>query len=319
MLRSSWAAPGAAALFAQLVFFAAPASAADGQSIEAASKLFERGEDQQRRGDFKGAAASFARADELVPDAAALEAALRASVLADDAVLGMTLAERAGRSPPPARLNRVIESARTKFAKRVGRLRVRCAACTATVDAQPMDVTTPRWLSPGDHEVVIQAAGRSDRRTLRIDAGSSTDVVPIEGPGTPTQQEIAASTSTSKLPSPREEPAATAAPASGLSPVWFWVALGTTAAAGGVTIASAVDTTSKYDAFKQRPSSSAADSGKAAETRTNVLAGVTAALGLVTAGVGLFAVRWSAAEPPPVTATLDITPDRAVATLQTTF
>jgi hypothetical protein len=302
--RSSWAAAVAAASLAHLVL-ATPASADEGREIEAASQLFEQGAEQQRRGDYKGAAQSFAHADELVPDPNALEAALRASMMADDAVLGMTLAERASRGPAPARLARVIEIARAKFAKRAGRLTVRCATCNVTVDDQPTEANAPRWLAPGDHEVVVEAAGRSDRRTVRVDAGSSTDIVALDAPPPPAP--------------PMEKKTAPPPAAAGLSPVWFWVALGTTAAVGGATLASGLDTDSQHDAFERSPSRSAADSGAAAETRTNVLAGVTAALGLATATVGLFAVRWSSPASPPVTATLDITPTGALTSIRGRF
>jgi hypothetical protein len=294
---------GVAILIAQLAL-AAPALASDTETIEAASRMFEQGTAEQRRGDYRSAAQSYARADELVPDPAALEAALKASLLADDPVLGMTLVERSRRGPMPTQLARTVEAVRAKFSQRAGRIAVRCAGCRVIVDGQPIEVDAPRWFLPGEHEVVIEAAGHADRRMLQVDAGSITDVVPLMGtlpiyppPGaTPSERTVT----------------------SGLSPAWFWVALGTTAAAAGATIASGLDTAAKHDAFSKVRSRDGADEGQSAETRTNVLAGVTAVLGLATAGIGLFAVRWSATEP-PATATLDLAPERALARIQGRF
>jgi hypothetical protein len=104
-------------------------------------------------------------------------------------------------------------------------------------------------------------------------------------------------------PAPRPAPRAAAplfAPAEterdsgrGVSPAWFWLAVGATAAAGGATLVSGIDALDKHAAFTANPSDAAASEGRDAQLRTNALIAGTAALALTTTVVGLFAVRWS--------------------------
>src|SRR5262249_38779194 len=98
-----------------------------------------------------------------------------------------------------------------------------------------------------------------------------------------------------------------------LSPAWFAAFAATTAVLGGGTIASGVDAANQHAHFvddhcalapSRRATSDAtclsiARTGSNASTRTNVLAGVTAGLGVATALVGIFAVRWSPAKRAP--------------------
>jgi hypothetical protein len=74
-----------------------------------------------------------------------------------------------------------------------------------------------------------------------------------------------------------------------------------TAVAGGVLVWSAVDTKDKYDTFHaaQPPTLVMQEDGLAAKLRTNIFVGVTAALGVATAAIGIFAVRWSDAPASP--------------------
>jgi hypothetical protein len=82
--------------------------------------------------------------------------------------------------------------------------------------------------------------------------------------------------------------------------VWFWVSAGATVLAGGVTIGSGIDTEQRHAAFARDCRSSPttcsqlATEGQSAQTRTNVLIGVTAALGAATLATVLL-VRWHGA------------------------
>jgi hypothetical protein len=77
------------------------------------------------------------------------------------------------------------------------------------------------------------------------------------------------------------------------------VGLGTAAVAGGATVASGLDALGKHDTFVNdncakvgSPScNTLGTAGSSAETRTNVLLGVTAALGVATI-VSLVFTRW---------------------------
>src|SRR6185503_19747013 len=104
------------------------------------------------------AATLFARADELAPNAAALEAALRAAVKADRAVLGMELVRRAEGRSPDGTLLEATEEARSEFRARVGKLTVVCSACSPTVDGKAWEPGKTQWVEAGYHLVALQAA-----------------------------------------------------------------------------------------------------------------------------------------------------------------
>jgi hypothetical protein len=83
------------------------------------------------------------------------------------------------------------------------------------------------------------------------------------------------------------------------------VGVGLTAVAGGLTIASGIDTLHNpgEDAVRrecagQTESCPAYQKGRDAQLRTNVLIGVTAGVGVVTGVIGLFLTQWT--KPAPV-------------------
>jgi hypothetical protein len=311
-----------AALLAALL--AAP-TLARADDPEAAHQAYDRGKAAFDARRWAEAAGEFARADALAPNPVALESALKAAVLADDPLLAMSLADRAeSRSGAGEAVIGAAKKARARFADRTGKLLVRCAAarrCTVNVDADPFPVEQRRWVKAGDHAVEISAEGKVSRYTVKVEgamtlewsepAGAAPEApppAPSVAPPAPSVAPPPPAPSVAPPPAPAAAvlpPAAIAPPAAtlaapapqeGLSPAWFWAGLGLTAVAGGLTIASGVDTLSKHDAF-MNGLNEAAESGKAAQTRTNLFLGVTGALGLSTAALGLFAVRWHTASP----------------------
>jgi hypothetical protein len=96
------------------------------------------------------------------------------------------------------------------------------------------------------------------------------------------------------------------AKSAGLPPTAFWVGVGVTAVATGVTIWSGLDTQSNPGADKVRNACSAGDAncqslydqGRSKQTRTNVFLGVTAGAFVATAVIGAFFTDWSAGEKP---------------------
>lgn len=116
----------------------------------------------------------------------------------------------------------------------------------------------------------------------------------------------------------------------GLSPVWV-IAVGSAAlVAGGVTVWSGLDAVSKnddYEALVMQPGTTLAQAQQAfddttsAESRTNILIGVTAGLA-VTAGVMVFFTDWSGdgeEEAPSVTPTVALGPGGAMVGGKGTF
>jgi hypothetical protein len=81
--------------------------------------------------------------------------------------------------------------------------------------------------------------------------------------------------------------------------VWFYVGLGATGVAGAAAIVSGVDTANQHSSFASNCGSAnppkacpgLSTNGQSAQTRTNVLIGVTAGLGVLTAAT-VFFVRW---------------------------
>jgi hypothetical protein len=251
-----------------------------------ARDAFERGSAAYRTGDFARAALEYSRADALDPNAAALRAALDAATLADDAVLGTELLDRATRAPPDADSRRAIDAARARFAHRTGRVVIRCAptsVCLATVDGATVDVTLPKIVTVGAHSVVVQSGGGLQPLIVSVAADQTI--------------EVHAATPAPASPAPT---APHDASRGGMHPAYFFVALGATAIAGGVSVWSAVDTKSRHTQFDDAACNRAptpgcgslASEGDAAQTRTNVMFAVSGALALATATLGVF-VRWS--------------------------
>lgn len=68
---------------------------------------------------------------------------------------------------------------------------------------------------------------------------------------------------------------------------------GLTAVSAGVLLWSGVDTLTARDAYVANPTEAGYNDGVGRETRTNVLIGVTAALGVATAVSAIFFTEWS--------------------------
>lgn len=275
------------------------APAADAPSpddIAEASRLYEQGTAAHAAGRFDAAARAFAAADDRVPDAAALEAALLAVLETDDAVLATRLATRTARAPFDEALSELAERARRRFADRVGRVVVHCDGCAAEVDGERIVPGIASVVEVGTHEVTIAVGARTERRSITVEPSSIVTLLPVASPEPVAPDPV--------VPSPEPASPATTGP----SPAWFWVGVGLTGAALGGTIASAVDTASKRADFEAEPSPPLAEAGEAAQLRTNALIGVTAGLAVITGVVGLFVVDWGddagASSPPPARAGL---------------
>jgi hypothetical protein len=257
----------------------APSEAA----LAEASALYERGVEAHRRGDRCGAAVHLGEADLRVPDAAALEAALGAALGCDDPTVAMPIAARADGRALSERAASLAHQIRARHGPRAGRIVIRCERCEARIDGVPAAADVERWVLVGDHEVAVTAGGLETRRDVRVEPGAVVTLMQLDPP--PAAPPAPPPAPPPPSPPPPDEPA-------GLSPAWFWIGLATTAAVGAAALASAVDTANKHDAFDAAPSQALAADGMAAETRTNVLFGVTAGLGATVALVGLLAVDW---------------------------
>ena len=288
---------------------AAPARADAPTTDVQAHQAYERGTAAYRRKDYATAAREYAAADALSPNPTALQAAIDATVQGDDPVLGLQLLERARGAPRTSALLSTMLVAEQKFAHRTGRIGIVCPAqpCLATIDGAAIDPSQPTLVRVGAHTVMLESGGSSTTRTLTV-APDETQTITAASPASPPSSSSsppapppAPSTPPPTPPAPAPSPAPPPADASGLSPVWLFATLGATVIAGGLTIASGIDTSNKSSAFTNagcrapgapfatcNPLSS---DGQSAQMRTNILIGVTAALGLASAVLVPF-VRW---------------------------
>jgi hypothetical protein len=297
------------------IFFAAglaltllATSAAADEAVLEARAAYDRGAAAYDAHDYAHAAVDLARADELAPNGTVLDLALQAAIRAEDAALVMELVERVevrvpASTPSPASMPLFVRAreARAKFSGLVGRVLVRCPPpavfCTASLDGRSIGIDAPRYAMPGDHVVALETDGASEKQIAHVQVGQVAEVKP-----TPPVSKVAPPPDPPKpanglFPSNRDwlPPLPPEHPNQrhGISPAWFWISGAATVVAGGVTIASAIDTKNEHDHFVSAPSASTQSSGQSAQLRTNILLGVTGGLAALTTVVGVFFVGWS--------------------------
>jgi len=313
----------AAALVAVVAPSARAADAPASSGAVQAHEAYERGTAAYRRGDYATAAREYAAADALSPSPVALQAALDAAIRADDPVLGAWLLERARGSARTDGLVVTMLTAQKRFAGRTGRIHVACGgrACLASVDGAAVDTTLPVFVRVGAHTVIVESAGVSATRALTVGPDETVEVAAPAAPSSPVASGSAAPApggvvpapalgAASSLSGPGEASVTRAAPppdapraregaAPGLSPAWLVVGLGATAVAGGIAIASGVDTANQHATFASSCRGAtiapgcdqASRNGQSAQTRTDVLLAVTGGLAVATAVTAIF-VRW---------------------------
>ncbi len=289
----------AIALAASLASVVGPVEAGEAE-LARARDAYDRGVRAESRGDHATASRAFADADMLAPSVASLEAALESAMRADDAPLGAELLERAEARVTDAGLAKTLDAAKKRFSGRTGKVRVDCgfaSTCLVAVDGTARDAARAVHVGVGAHSVMVERDGVRLDRLVDVRAGEVVLLAPEEK-SAPASPNVVPPVAPPRPETPSEK---------GLSPVWFFVGVGVTTALGGATIASALDTSAKHDDFARDCGASGvgpvptgcadrASSGAAADTRTNVLLGVTAGLAALTGVTALF-VRWSSPRP----------------------
>jgi hypothetical protein len=285
--------PARAFLLGLFAWIACSSARADGKiDAERAREAYERGTAAYLRGDFSSAAREYSAADALVPNSTALQAALDAAIRADDAVLAADLLERTNRAPIGGELAQFAQKARVRFAGRTGRVRLSCGApvCLATIDGVAVRASAPMYANVGPHTIAFQASGKVEQRIVDVKADEVVEIAvnaPTVGPAPPA--------ALASAPPPRAEAPPKREGRSGLSPGWILAGTGVTALLGGITIASGVDTQNRHTDFQRTgcPSTYSPDcahiasDGSSAQSRTNVLLGVTAAFAVATIALAI--------------------------------
>lgn len=243
-----------------------------------AAAAYARATEANERGDFLVAARELALADELMPNAVTLKAALEATLDADAPALGMELVVRAEKRGESGDIGDLTTKVRKRFSGRVGRVQVVCPVeptCSANIDGDNLPIQQEVYVLAGKHVAIVTAGAASVRRDVDV---PPMGLVMIAGPD---QAKSETSSSETK---------------SGLSPAFFVTGLVATVGAGVGMAISGADTKEKHDAFLSSgctelgapaTCNGLSSDGQSAQTRTNVLVGATAALGLTTIILGV--------------------------------
>jgi hypothetical protein len=269
---------------------------------KAAQTSFQEGQKAFKSGDFRLAAERFDEAYKRAPHHAPLWNAGRAWHRAGELtraanIYAKYLREAPSNAPDRNRATAALKEVQTKL----GRIDVHATGVgDVKVDGEPFEGEGV-YVVPGAH--VVEGLTKSEpRESVRfpqsVSAGQivSVALVPPAAPPPPPPP-VAVIVPATAVPVASGATTTTTTPGSassgGVSP-WFFVA-GTvvTLAAGGVTVWSGLDVSSKKDAYLGGEQTQAKyDAGKSAEMRTNVLIGVTGGLALLTVVTGLFLVDW---------------------------
>lgn len=251
------------------------------EAYAAGTSLFDAGA-------FDEAARAYLEADALAPSDAALEATF-AALSRGSATSNLT----------PMFCRRIEE--RMTSPREIAKYRASCDArgatfgsfvldcettCTGRFDARVFGEGVPVAAIPGSVVLDVEIGGARVSRTVTVAAHTRANVRVAAPP-----------TDRATIPTSR-----------GVSPAWFGVAIGATAALGAATIVSGVDTSNAHDDFDAmkcgsvsaaRPAATQAEchdareDGESAALRTNILLGVTAASAVGTLVFALTAVDFS--------------------------
>ncbi len=272
---------------------------AEAPAREVAQESFAQGERAFRAGDYRSAADAFERAFTAAPHPAVLWNLGRSRELGGESARAATAyAEFLRQSPPDARGRDSATRSLVTLEKNLGRIIVLGVAPNELrVDGERV-VGATVYVLPGSH--AVGGANEAHKlRSVRVSAGGQETVSFEAARPTPTPEPVAASPRL--LPPPAE--------GSRERPAWrspWIVAVGgalTVAGAGFVTW-SGLDTEAAKRSFDEAPSASGLDDGRAAQTRTNVLLGITAGVAIVTAVYALVVVDWSPRDAGPRSASL---------------
>jgi hypothetical protein len=271
--------------------------------LKAAAEAFDHGREAYKEEHFAEAAEQFERADGSAPSATALGLAIKARDRAGDLDRAGTLASLAlERYPDDPEIQRLAPEVLQRAGAELFELKISCrepcelADGTKIVHGVAAKLRTV-FLTEGTHSLRAGFPdGRTESKSVEATAGGSGQLAFEAAP---------AEAEAPKEPEPEPpealpEPPKDEAPASfgGLSPVLFFAGLGATAVAGGITIWSGIDTVNNPGADRVKAECVAGDQqcplykdGRARQTRTNILIGVTATLGVATGVVGAL-VDW---------------------------
>jgi hypothetical protein len=313
------------AALSALLCSAAPAfadRAPDASKVKAAAEQFDGGVAALKARDFESAASHFEAADAAVPSGQALRQAIKARQEAGQGSRAATLAALAiQRYPTDTVTVRLAREALEKVTPLLGKVNVSCASpCVLAVGTRGVvGEANTRWtvyLDPG-HATLSASffGGGSAQKELDPTAGSSIDIrFEPEDKSAAAAGAVALPAAAGAGDTPPVDQTTDQQPAKGLPKAIFFTGLVATAALGGVTIWSGIDTVKNpgADAVKaacagKGTSCALYEQGRSKQTRTNVFVGATAGAGAVTIVLAIF-TKWKSTPKPADNAPTDATP-----------
>jgi hypothetical protein len=280
--------------------------------VTAAARAYTEGQAAQMEGKYERAADSFELAYSIKPSKEALRSAARMRMQAGQLARAANLSEQLmAKYPDDAPSAALAKDIREQAEATLARLAVTCQApgCSLSVDGRALTLSVAEkhvfYLAPGDTLLEVNFGDAQVIRKVMARAGARIDLNVVA----PVRKEKPATASTSARP---VRPALAAAPARGGWPrTVLYVGAGVTAALGGVTIWSALDTSAAHDDYVARPTSSGWDDGRAKQLRTNLLLGATAAAAITTTVIAIYFTDWGKRE----RASLTVAPTSSGATV----
>jgi hypothetical protein len=290
----------AAPLVASAILLIAPIGAAQQGDVSAAASAFSRAQEAEARGDPGRAASLYELADRISPAPAALRNATRARLAAGQLGAAAVNAEELKRRYPgdadsSALADEVLNEARQKL----GRISAQCSPdCHLVIDGLAASTELKRahvaYVEPGAHQVVARfESGTSATQTADAKAGQPIQLQLIEPAGGAPTQATPTPVETAPVAPATPPPAMDQGGSGGLSPVIGLAIGGAAVVLGGVALWSHIDTQNAADDFKKNPTREAFDDGESMDTRTSILIGAAAVVGVASASVLLFATDWS--------------------------
>jgi hypothetical protein len=264
--------------------------------VKAAAEEFDAGRRAFTAKDYSSAADHFENADHDAPSPEAIRLAIRARKMAKQDARMATLAAAAE--------HRYSDNKETTALARqmIGQVRgglhkidVTCApACTLIVDGRVTPwgeaATATVFVEPGEHTVTAGWSGGRNESTVVSAKVAGASELSYRAPPLP-DNKPPAPVAVTKPPAPLAK--------AGLPSAVFFIAAGASAVAGGITLWSAADMVSnpgrdqvRLDCAGKNDSCPTYQDALSHQRRTNILIGVTGALAVSTAVVGLLFTRW---------------------------
>ena len=280
--------------------FAGDKSAPSAERIKSAAAEYDAGRRAFTDGKFEDAAVHFENAYHDAPNAQTLRNAIRARKQAGQLARAATLAIVAQQNySDDEPTQQIVKETLAEAGPKLFKLSVSCDQdCGVAADGRVVSLEDAKrfsiFLQPGPHSVVVSWPGdRSKSLDVKAREGQALEQSFVAPPMPVVQNpnpNIGGGTTTTLTEQPSNKP---------FGPAVFITLLSLTAISGGILVWSGIDTINnpgtqavKDGCVGQGESCPLYQQGLQAQTRTNVLIGVTGGLGLLTF-VSVFLTQWS--------------------------